>query len=71
MTVTNHATKRFLERVKNKENYSKKEFIQTKKELESLFKNIVTNRLKIVVPNFNKFIAVVKNKKVITILKKF
>jgi len=70
MKITNHATKRFLQRVKNKYNYTKEEFLQTKKELNLLFKDIVTNRKKIVVPHFNKFFAIVKNKTVITILEK-
>ena len=70
MKITNHATKRFLQRVKKRYNYTKSEFLKTKKELERMFNNIVTNRTKIVIPDFNKFLAVVKNQTVITILEK-
>ena len=70
MKITNHATKRFLQRVKKRYNYTKSEFLKTKKELERMFNNIVTNQTKIVIPDFNKFLAVVKNQTVITILEK-
>ena len=70
MKITNHATERFLQRVKKRYNYTKSEFVKTKKELQNLFKDIITNRTKIVVPGFNKFLAVVKNQTVITILEK-
>ena len=70
MIITNHATERFLQRVKKRYNYTKREFFKTKKELEILFKDVVTNRTKVVVPKFNKFLAVVKSQRVITILEK-
>ena len=70
MEVTLHAAERFLQRVKNKFNYTKYELLKTKQELNLLFKDLVTNRKKVIVPTFSKFLAVIKNNKVITIIPK-
>jgi len=70
MEVSNHAIKRFLERVKKLDKYNKIDFLNAKKELENLFKNVVSNRIKFVMPKYNKFLAVAKNNKLITILPK-
>ena len=71
MYITKHAVKRFLQRVKKVNDFDKKEFSKAKNELQMLFKNVITNRIKVVVPNFSNFIAITKNNKVITILKKY
>jgi len=71
MKVSKHAVERFLERVKGISNFSKKEFKNAYSELKYLFKDLVSNQRYVVVPNHSKFIAVVKNGVVVTILDKF
>jgi len=71
MEISKHAVVRFLERVKGVEKVSDKEFKKAYVELLNLFKDVFTNKRYIVVPNYSKFIAVVKNGVVITILYKF
>jgi hypothetical protein len=70
MIVTYHAAKRFLQRVIGKMNFTKREILNTKSYLESLFRNVVTHRQMVVVPGFSKYVAVIKENKVVTILNK-
>jgi len=71
MKISNHAVIRFLERVKGVEEISDKEFKKAYVELSNLFRNVFTNKRYVVVPNYSKFVAVVKNDVVITVLDKF
>jgi len=71
MKVSKHAVVRFLERVKGVSNFSEKEFKNAYCELRNLFKDLVSNQRYVVVPNYSKFVAVVKNGIVVTILDKF
>jgi hypothetical protein len=71
MKVSKHAVVRFLERVKGKKEFSDVDYKNAYIELNDLFKNVVSNKHYIVVPNYSKFIAVIKNNLVVTILEKF
>ena len=70
MEVSFHAAERFLQRVLNKKNYNFKDIVDTKKNLEVLFKDVVVNRSRVVIPKFQKFVGILKGKKVVTIIKK-
>ena len=71
MKVSKHAVERFLERIKGVKKFSKEEYKKAYIELKNLFKNVVTNKRFVVIPNYPKFVAVVKNGVVVTILEKF
>ena len=70
MKVSKHAVKRFLERVKGVKDFSKEEYKKTSLELTNLFKDVVTNKRFVVVPHYPKFVGVIKNGVVVTILEK-
>ena len=70
MKISKHSVVRFLERVKGISNYSKKEYKKAYNELKYLFKNVDSNKRFIIVPNYPKFIAVIKNGVIVTILEK-
>ena len=71
MKVSKHSVMRFLERVKGVKVFSKEEYKKAYTELKNLFKDVITNKRFVVVPNYPKFVAVVKNGVVVTILEKF
>ena len=71
MRVSNHAVVRFLERVKGVMEFSEKDFKKAYVELQNLFSDVISDRRYIVVPNYSKFVAVIKNSVVVTILDKF
>ena len=71
MKISKHAVERFLERVKGVKKFSKEEYKKAYVELKNLFKDVITNKCFVVVPNYPKFVAVVKNGVVVTILEKF
>jgi len=68
--VTYHAAERFLERVKNKKKYSKKEVKETINYLNGLFKDVLSDRKYLIIPGFSNFVGVLKGSKIVTIVKK-
>lgn len=70
MKITNHATKRFLERVLKKRRYSYQEFKKANDLLKKHFANIKTHRNTIPLPNFKGYMAIVQENTVVTIIPK-
>ncbi len=70
MKITNHATKRFLERVLKKRHYSYQEFKKANDLLKRHFANITTHRNTIPLPNFKGYMAIVQENTVVTIIPK-
>ena len=72
MKVTYHATQRFLERVLNKNKYTKNEFYETKKQLEKLFLHMIPGSYArpFSLPGYKGFRVVHQENCVITIIPK-
>ena len=72
MKVTYHATKRFLQRVLKKENYTRAEFYQMKLQLEEMFLSVVPGSYKrpFALPEHKGYVVVHQDNTVITILEK-
>ncbi len=72
MKVIYHATKRFLQRVLKKENYTRAEFYQMKQQLEEMFLSVVPGSYArtFALPQYKGYVVVHQDNTVITILEK-
>jgi nucleoid DNA-binding protein len=69
-TISYHAGERFLQRVLGVTKYTKKDIFYAIQLISNDIKNIVTNRKRFILPSFPKFNVVVKDKTIVTIIKK-
>jgi hypothetical protein len=70
MVVTYHAGERFLQRVFNFTNYSKKQVLNAMKLIQKDISNISTSQTRFVLPTFPDFLGVRVENKLVTIIPK-
>ena len=70
MNITYHAAERFLQRVFNFTTYTKKQIFLAKKLIAKDLSNLKTHKLSSILPSFPDFVAIFKDNKVVTIIKK-
>ena len=70
MRVTYHAAERFLQRVFQFTNYSKKQINDARKLIERDIRNLRTDRSRFILPSFPDFLGVVTDGALVTIIPK-